>query len=199
MRQALKKTGFIHPNLRAGFTLIELIIAILLIGMMAMIVIPNLGGGDTLVQSRQKFVAELNQFVVGARYAALVSSKLQRVVFDLRSYQLLVETSTDAKDSQGQLQFEASKSNYVGKNFNWDKSRFAISSLYINGKDVLTIEGGADKAWFYFMPDGLAQNVVINFNDLAEQDQLGVMSENSLVLNPFAGQFEFYETFQRPN
>lgn len=177
-----------------GFTTLELIIAITLVGVMAMIVISNFGHQSKLSARRTEFLANLNLFLANARYDTLVSGKLHKILLDLNKQQFSAHISTGTKDSQGELKFVSAPV----ENCPWSQ-KFEPTAIYINTKNMLhAFEGGSEQVWFYLTPDGLSQNVIINFSDLDEVGQLGSGGEYSLVLNPFSVQFELYETFQQP-
>ena len=189
-----QKSGFIHHKNKIGFTFIEVIIAIALIGVMAIIVTPYLRS-DNFEQKRAEFVAQLNAFMVAAQYNALVTGQVQRVVFDLRASRFYLEARTSEKDGQGDYKYALVQIAYNDNAFIWDSARFKLKELYINNKDVLA--DSSDKVWFYIMPDGTAQSVTIHFNDIAESEKFDDVIDYRLVLNPFAVQFKIYELFQK--
>jgi len=47
------------------------------------------------------------------------------------------------------------------------------------------------------MPDGLSQDVIINFIDSQDPLPDGKMRQIGLVLNPFTVQFKEYDSFQK--
>jgi len=191
-----KMSGLHHNNCRTGFSLIELIIVIALIGVMTMIVTPLLRTED-LAQERANFVNQLNSFVIGAQYNALVSGKINRVVFDFKKSQVYIELQIGQVDAQGQDQYEAVNVDFNENIFSWNSAHFKIKDFFVNQKNEL-LDGNSDQAWYYLMPDGNAQNVIINFYDLKDSEKYHESAEYSMVLNPFAAQFKLYELFQQP-
>ena len=185
-------------NLKSGFTLIELIIVIALIGVMTIIVMPSFRG-DKLAQARQAQVDQLNLLLATAQYSAITSGKINRVIFDLKLAKVRIEQLSAKKDNLNQDQYELLQVDYNETSLDWD-SNLKIKEIYTNNQNAFwSDEVGNAKAWFYIVPDGNAQNVTINFIDLAENEKTNEQSEYSLVLNPFTVQFKLYDVFQKPS
>ena len=53
----------------------------------------------------------------------------------------------------------------------------------------------AARVWFFISPDGKTQSVIVNLIDQTNNENPYLLS---LVLNPFSGQFEVYDSFQKP-
>lgn len=182
---------------QAGFTIIELMIVIALIGVMAIIVVPVFRSDNTS-QARQEMAGKLNMLVSTAQYNAIASGNITRVVFDLKKAQISLEELAKQKDSLGQDKYDLLKIDYNDTSLAWDQN-LQIKEFYINNQNALSSdEGSSAKVWFYIVPDGNAQNVMINFTDTHENEKLNEIIEYSLVLNPFTVQFKLYDMFQRP-
>lgn len=198
MVQTVQKMNVYIRNLKSGFTFIELVIAIALIGVMAIIILPNFRGDD-LSQVRQAQIDQLNLLVATAQYNAIASGKINRVVLDLKLSKFSLEELSDQKDNLDQDQYIPLKVDYNDTSLNWDHN-LKIKAVYINNQNaLLSDELDSAKVWFYILPDGNAQNVVINFIDFAEHEKTHELTEYSLVLNPFTVQFKLYDVFQKPN
>lgn len=195
-RIVLKMNAFRNTS-KPGFTFIELIIAIVLIGIMAIIVVPNFMS-DNLVQDRQENLAKLNTLLATAQYNAISANKLTRVVLDLKSSKIYLEEISNQKDSLGQDLYEPVKIDYNDTSLIWDPN-LKIEAIYINNQNELLSQLElSDKVWFYIVPDGNAQSVMINFTDLKANEKFNEMTQFSLVLNPFIVQFKLYDYFQKP-
>jgi len=185
-------------NLQRGFTFIELIIVIALIGVMAILVMPNFRG-DKLAQARQTQVDKLNLLLSTAQYSAITAGKINRVVFDLKLAKVRIEELSAQKDSLGQDLYAPLQIDYNETSLDWDQN-FSIKEIFINNQNsIFSDEANSAKVWFYIVPDGNAQSVKINFVDLTEIEKNQELSEYSLVLNPFTVQFKLYDVFQKPN
>jgi prepilin-type N-terminal cleavage/methylation domain-containing protein len=185
-------------NLKSGFTFIELVIVIALIGVMAIIVLPNFRS-DNLAQARQEQVDKLNLLLSTAQYNAITSGKINRVVLDLKLSKFNLEELSAQKDNLGQDQYISLRLDYNDTSLAWDQN-LKIKDVYINNQNsLLSDEIGSAKIWFYIVPDGNSQSVVINFTDMAENEKFNELTQYSLVLNPFTVQFKLYDVFQTPN
>jgi len=181
---------------KRGFTLIEIVVAILLIGIMGAVLVPYLGGSKEKADMRV-FVAKINQLLQGAWRNALETRQIQRVYVDFDANTI---TLGELK-SKGATQKEDV---YVAvKNLLTDAT-IAIPdgctfvNFYIEGKDEMARSGGKRKdAWFFIMPDGIAQSVVINLK-LQNEDERAGIELAGLVLNPFSAQFEYFDEWQKP-
>lgn len=197
---AQKMSGFsqiLSSNRRTGFSLIELVIVMALLGVMAMVIAPMLRGED-LDQERENFVTQLNSMIAGAQYNALVSGKITRVVFDLKHSQIYIEEKSEGKDETGQDKYQLVQVPYNETFFSWDTHHFKMVDFWVNNKNELGNGQDSEKAWFYIVPDGIAQVVIINLRDLMSSEKYNDAGEYSLVLNPFAVQFKLYESFKKP-
>lgn len=175
---AHKKSGSVS-GISKGFSLIEIIIAIALIGLMAIVVVPFFKPKGA--RSQDAFVAALNMLTQSAYNNGIVSGKLQRVVFDFKHDNINLEQATGKRDSAGEVQFEPVKLDYMKTSMPIPQNML-IKNFYIKGKDELR-GGGTTKAWFYIMPDGKGQDVTIVTQDLTTNMIF------KFVLNPFKVRF----------
>ena len=59
------------------------------------------------------------------------------------------------------------------------------------------VGGTTQRVWFYLMPQGLAQSVVINMIDRSDTTKVPKGQPVGLVLNPLSVQFRAYNAFQQ--
>ena len=181
---------------KQAFTLIEIMIVLVIIGLLASITIPNL---RSLMKKdeRQIFVSNLNSLLSVALDNAVYSEKINRVIFDFINKKVSIEQQTDKKLPSGQMQFEDIDSQYIQSSFDFSKADLEFMNFFIDTKDEMS-QAKKEKVWFYVLPDGTAQPVILNIIDMSEK-----LSEEerkfSLVLNPFTIQFKKYEKFMQPN
>ncbi len=179
---------FGKSNKQVGFSFIEIIVVIAIIGVMATIVVPNL-----LQQApgykRKQFFTELNSLMAITWEHALSTNQLHRVVFDFDARTIKIEVETK-QDEKGKTTFQDVSGVYRKTTYTWDKNleirEFIIEGLKENKK--------IDKIWFFVTAQGLGQDVIINIVDVSEQKEIPL----GLVLNPFTVQFKVYDTFQKP-
>lgn len=162
---------------QSGFTLIELIFVIVIIGILSMVTLPALRliGGD----KRAEFVNELSHLVQITWQNAVVTGKVHRIVFDSANH----EIRTEMRELTGE--YISAAGVYFKTSIKWDLERFAIKDFYITGIKPET----SNSLNFLIFPEGVTQPIIINF---AGDEPL------SLVLNPFSAQFKEYDTYQTP-
>ena len=72
----------------------------------------------------------------------------------------------------------------------------SIKNFFIQNEDELENKTSMKEVWFYIMPDGTSQSIIMNYeyNDPESQD----IEQFSLSINPFYSQVHQHETFQKP-
>src|SRR5438105_288539 len=95
----LKKAASVCGKSRFGFTLIEIVVAILIIGIVATIVVPNLVR-QLPYYERQQFVTKLNALTQLAWNNALTTGKIHRVVIDAIKKTVWIEIANDNKEKK---------------------------------------------------------------------------------------------------
>ncbi|QQR63205.1 hypothetical protein IPH67_01890 [bacterium] len=76
-----------------------------------------------------------------------------------------------------------------------------IKQFFIEGFDEIARYQGnknAARVWFFLVPEGMAQKVVINMFDNGSKDEKGNPRSIGLVLNPLTARFYVYDEFQKP-
>jgi len=193
--QRQKINGSVSGISNKGFTLIEILIAIALIGLMATVVVPNLGRRRPKAE-REAFIAKVDALVQLAWQNALLTGKNQRVVFDFTKERVFLEQATGQKDAKGE-QFAPVTRSYLATELKWPK-RYQIKNFFIEGFDEMTRFVGkkTGQTWFYAVPDGMTQRVTINLLDTADKGADRRPKKIALVLNPFNARFKVYDTFK---
>lgn len=184
---------------KSGFTLIELIIGLAILGLLAAVAIPNIKN-FIKKDEQQVFFNDLNSLTSNALDNAIISDKTNRIVFDFVNKKIFIEQELDKKLPTGQIGYESISSKYVQAEFDYSKFNFEFKNFFIDTKDEMSLSAGQikkEKVWFFISSDGTAQPVVINLIEVNEN-----LPENerqfSLVLNPFTVQFKKYEKFMQP-
>lgn len=168
-KHILMRGNYKSPK-RSGFSLIEVVVVVLIIGIMAATVIPNL---FTRKKNLRGQCFDLFSTVLDAAYVnALMTQKLQRIVIDLDAHTVFIEESKDEK------QFTPVRAGFFSKARDIPQG-VELRRLFINGKDELSGLGATKKVWFFVTKQGIAQPVVLDFSETDNDRQF------SFEVNPF--------------
>lgn len=179
-----------------GFSLIEIIVAIALIGLMAAVLIPNLSTFFPK-NERKNFLKDLNNVMLSAVNNAVISQKPTKVLFDFEKNKISIQSGTGNKDQSGNYIFEPLDPTYPASQIDFNSEKFDIKNFFIDSKDEMALRGTEVKkntVWFFVTPDGIAQAVILNIVEIEFKED----NQFSLVLNPFVVQFEERENFTTP-
>lgn len=174
-----------------GFTLIELVVVIAIIGIMAAIITPNLFK-PTASKERKAFIAQLNGLLYQAWQEALVSHKMTTVDFNFNKRIVTLER-VESFDGDTPKKVPV-KGEFVSSTLEWPED-FDVKNFYLEGTDQLA--HNKNVVFFYIMPDGMSQDIIINFYDTKDMLPDNSPRPVSLVLNPFVVQFKEYDAFQK--
>ncbi len=184
---------------KPGFSLIEIIIALALVGLLMAITVPNLLG-RRVVQERKAFASELNTVMSEVWLRGLENNILHKITFDLEHRKIEVSQQTDTLDAEKKPIFAPVALHFASNSYTWPET-FEIQQLYVQGVDEIAAGGLSRKTeniWFFMMPDGTTQEVIINIVDQPENQSEKDAKQISIVLNPFTAQCVMYDTFQKP-
>ena len=172
-------------------------VAVAIIALLATIIAPSFSGRQSGAK-REEFIKKLDALSRFAWQQALVTHKLHRLYVDFAKRTITLQVATDKKDSEGELVCEKVKSFYVQTHISIPP-QLRIEQFIIERFDEMTRSTALStkQVWFYFMPEGLTQEVIINMVDT--QDKLANQKPRpiGLVLNPFSARFSVYDAFQK--
>ena len=182
---------------KKGFTLLEILIVIALIGILGTVLMPNFQR-KTPRYEREAFIARFNSLVHYGWQQALLTHKVHRVTVDVGNKIITLAVDSGEKDRSGQDEFKLI-ANAVQDTLCSIPEQISIKQFFIEGFDMMTKFARSKTAsvWFYIVPEGMVQNVVINFTD-SKDTKDDKPRPVGLVLNPFSALFKTYDTFQKP-
>lgn len=171
-----------------GFTLLEIIVALTIIAIITAIALPRIRYRGT--QPLDELAESLNRLTRLAYGRAIMTGTLHRIVFKMSEPREVRLEVQDGAKRTGEPTFTRVMGAMIPSSFLWDK-RFEVRNFYIRTVDEART-GTLKDAWFYIVPEGLAQDIIINVEDQETQARRG------FVLNPFTVKFALYDTFQKP-
>jgi prepilin-type N-terminal cleavage/methylation domain-containing protein len=180
-----------------GFTLIEIVVAIVLVGLLATIVVPRFWRMQPSYE-RKQFISELNMLVRLAWQQAIALRKTTRLLFDLTHQRVSLQLDT-GKQEHGERLYTTMQDTYVPTSYQWPE-RFQIKDFYIDGEDEMHRPGRVktEEVWFFVFSDGTTQELILNVFDIADKSESDAGSRFSLVLSPFSTTFITHDIFQKP-
>jgi prepilin-type N-terminal cleavage/methylation domain-containing protein len=176
-----------------GFTLIEIVVAIALVGLMAAVMFPNLFAPTARIE-RVDFITKTNALLLAGWQNALIAHKIHIVTFNFSTRKIYLKIA-DTPEHIDEQKAPIVKIDYISTMLDIP-SQFELKNFIIEGTDE-TRGGTRNLFYFYIMPDGLAQDVVINMLDTKDTLPDGTPRPVGLVLNPFSAQLKEYDTFQK--
>ncbi len=181
-----------HCNI--GFTLLEILIALLIVGLMGAIIIPNLTG-RTARYEREAFISELNRITQFAWQQSIMTNKMHRVLFNFEQNNIVVEKQLNDATEKKEV-FGPITGAYVESDMKIP-AQLRMKQFFVEGQDELgRFVGRATKdAWFYIFSDGTTQQVTINMVDIKDKKN-NKPRPVGLVLNPFTAQFAVYDEYK---
>lgn len=192
-----KASGLVFGNYNKGFTIIELLVAIAVVAIISVAVVPNIMRSMPGYE-RKSFIANLNGLLRSAQSNAIVSYAVQQIVIDLGHRRIELREQAESKDKQGEITYKKVQSKYSNSTIIIPEN-IDFKNVIIEGFDELSRSSAkkTEETWFFVIPEGLTQEVTINFIDTNDRTYNDKPRPTGLVLNPFTAQFKEYDSFQK--
>jgi prepilin-type N-terminal cleavage/methylation domain-containing protein len=185
------------PNKQSlGFTFIELLVVLLIMGIIGSLVMPNLAP-RTPKYEREQFIAGLNGLMQTAVNQAMINHTLHQIHVDLKTHRITLRKHNGNYDRQGNPECTPITGGYGAFSVTIP-DYLTFKQFFIEGINEISERGKAtQELWFFLIPEGLCQQVIINVLDNHDAPD-GKPAHVGLVLNPFLVQFKVYDEFQKP-
>lgn len=185
-------------NNKSGFTLIELIVAIAILGAVAAVSIPQIVRRAQPSFERTQFIARFNALLSFALQQTVMTQKMHKIVVDFGKKKAHVEGEIGGPDARtGQGEFKPVSGAYITPEISIPDN-LELKSLFIDNQEELTTQRKDTAQFFFFLvPEGLVQDVIMNLVDKKDVYE-GKAHRVGLVLNPFLAQLRVYDSFQKP-
>lgn len=191
VKEVHKENGLMRGASRTlGFSFIELIVAITIIGIMATLVVPRFFQRTKPVG--EVFITDLNTLLQHAILDAMSDGRLHRIRFDFERDRVVLEAAKrlDADPADMSEQFVPVESPYVVTYLEWPNV-LEMKHFFIGKVDEM-FGGTTKEVWFFVGNDGTVQDVTLVIRD-DERDKTV-----SLVTNPFTAQLTVYDGIRKP-
>jgi len=126
---------------------------------------------------------------------AIITEKIHQIFFDLDEKKIMVKIHDPSQPSSNKHEkFAFIQLNSFSKPMNISPD-LLFRNFYINGSDEFASGKDMHRMWFYIMPDGTSQSIIMNIEDIETTSQ---QNKFSIVINPFYSQVKEYDAFQKP-
>lgn len=185
-----------HKTVQHGFSLLELMIVLALLGLLGAFAVPNLFKIKQGAE-RKDFIAAFQMILKDCVTRSIIQNKMHQIFIDIEHevIQMREFDPTSIETHQHKKFKKVEEFGYVTE-IKFLK-RFVIRNFFINHVDEVTPGNAMLNVSFYIMQDGTSQAIVANFID---QDVDGIMPDVqfSCLINPFYARVSMYDTFQTP-
>lgn len=179
---------------KQGFSFIEVLMTVTIIALIGTVVVPIMLRKDPR-EERRLFLTQLNGLIGFGQQQAIITGKEQKVEFNFPIIRLLA--ASDKRSSEGTVVYEPIKGAAITTEMTMPK-HLEIKQFLLEGKNEMDrfLGASAKTVWFFVMPNGIAQAIIINVVDKKDGKAEGKGRQIGWVLNPFSAQFKEYDEFQ---
>lgn len=176
-----------------GISFIEILIILTLISVATSFVIPRFLNNKPR-SAQKKFFTEFNTLIGDTVLQAVKNKTVYQIYFDLNKHKIIIKKYNEKiEEDNKHLKFEIVPKDIFLNEIDLP-SAFSIQNFFVQGKDEFSPRIKMNDAWFYIMPDGNSQAVIININDDSDNRE----TKFSITINPFYSQVKLHDAFQTP-
>lgn len=180
-------------KLQKGFGLFEMIIVLSLLAGLGAMVVPNLFRSQTTA-ARKEFLSSFRDLLQHAVLHAVYENKTVQVYINVESEKIqLRQFDEQVVEENKHKKFSEIKADNF-KPYISLPSSLSIKNFVINETDEVRSQARLQEVWFYIMPDGTSQPVIVNMIDRDDREEKDIPF--SFVINPFYARMSSYEGFQ---
>jgi len=177
----------------SAFTMIEILIVVMLVGLMATMVMPRLFRRAPNTQWKN-IADDVNNLIFFARQEAIANQGIYRVRFKRKSGQktiAVVEQEQQNPEKPGTKIYVRAYSSYFNTQYEF-ADVISIDAVYLGKTNQMQENDG--QAYCYVVPDGLVQPIIMHLTRKLK----GKISKISLKMAPFLGTFKILEKHVKP-
>ncbi|MGA9530673.1 MAG: prepilin-type N-terminal cleavage/methylation domain-containing protein [Candidatus Babeliales bacterium] len=186
----------IYKSNKQGFGLIEILVTLTLVVLLSTMLVPRIR--ITRKHEQKHLVAQLEALTQFARRNALITGLYHKITFDLEAKTIYLTQQKKVSPPEEEPTFQAVRRSFITTSITLPP-HINVAQFYIDDKDeIKQYESlqAAQKLWFFISPQGVTQNVLINFYENTQQAQKDNVNQCSLIINPFSGTWKLYDFFQ---
>ncbi|HSW75503.1 MAG TPA: hypothetical protein VLG50_00515 [Candidatus Saccharimonadales bacterium] len=145
-------------------------------------------------KEKKEFFSSFSRLVSDTTYQALTTKKIHQVFFDIEHHTIQVKIhSPSPQETDKHEQFKPVPDGTFHSSMPIPEF-LVVKNFFIQGVDEVKPGKNFLNAWFYIMPDGTSQAVIINIENESET----VDNQFAIVINPFYSQAKLHDTFTKP-
>jgi len=179
-------------NNQQGISFIEILVALLLISILLSMT-TNIFFARRPRQAQKDFYAQFLVLVDYATSSAVMQKKVYKVDFDLEHKNIGLAQFDPASQATNKHERFTPIAHTSDTMINIPPFT-TLKNFFINGVDELHRSVKTEHVWFYIMPDGSSQSIIMNF----ENEQESSNNQYAFCINPFYSRVTLHEAFQKP-
>ena len=187
----------------SGFTLLELMIVVAILGLVGLVIIPNIG--STFRFSVQSSAREIATLIKDTSNSAQITGKVHRLVYDLKEQKYWVESTSEmtllkSEESMAVEKEEAKKNGGFHQESSLTKNKKTLP-IGVKFKDIYTEQSEEPitegLAYTHIFPQGLSEKSLIHLTDNSKND-VSLIVTNLLGRCTIEGRYmEYKEVFKK--